>query len=53
MGGGTPGAAVEQARRGMQQERQQQAVGLGQIQRAFQSAVGGAGVAERVPGDRL
>jgi hypothetical protein len=53
MGGAVLGVAVEQARRGMQQERQQQAVGFGQVQRAFQSAVGGAGVAERIPGDRL
>lgn len=48
-----PCVAVEQARRGMQLEREQQAVWFGQVQRAFEGAVGGAGVAERVPGDRL
>ena len=48
-----PGVALEQARRGVQQERQQHAVGLGDIERALQGALGGAGITERVPGDRL
>jgi hypothetical protein len=41
--------ALEQPRRGVQQERQDHAVGLGQIERPFQGPFGGAGVAERVP----
>ena len=36
-----------------QQERQEDAIAFGQIERAFQCPVSGAGVAERVPGDRL
>ena len=50
--GAVPGLALEQRRAGVQQERQERAVGLGEIERALQGAVGGAGVAERVPGDR-
>ena len=53
MGGAVPGMALEQARRGLEQEQQERAVGLGQIERALQGALGGARVAERVPGDRL
>ncbi len=53
MGGAVPGVALEQARRRLEEERQQHAVGLGQIERALQGALGGAGVAKRVPGDRL
>ena len=53
MCGAVPGVALEQARRGLEQEEQQQAVGLGQIERALQGPLGGGWVAERVPGDRL
>ena len=51
--GALPGVALEQARRGVQQEPQQRAVGFGQVQRALKGAPGGGRVAERVPGDRL
>ena len=51
--GALPGLALEQVRCRVQQEPQQRAVGLGQIQRALQGAPGGGRVAERVPGDRL
>jgi hypothetical protein len=36
----------------MQPEGQQQTIGLGQVQRALQSAVGGVLVAQRILGDR-
>jgi hypothetical protein len=45
--------ALEQARRGMEQERPERPLGLGQVQRALEGAPGGGRVAERVPGDRL
>ncbi len=48
-----PGVTLEQARRGVQQERQQGAVGLGDLERALQGASGGGSVAQRVHGDRL
>jgi hypothetical protein len=47
-----PGMALQQPRRGVQQERQEHAVGLGQIERPFQRALGGGMIAERVPGNR-
>jgi hypothetical protein len=53
VGGTVPGVALEQAWRRVQQEGQQQTVRLGQVQRALQSTVGGTGVAERIPGNRL
>jgi hypothetical protein len=37
----------------VQQEYQQRAIGLGEIERALQGEPGGGRVAERVPGDRL
>jgi hypothetical protein len=40
-------------RRGIDQERDEQVVGLGGIQRAPEGAPGGGLVAERVAGDRL
>ena len=43
----------EQARRRVQQERQERAVGLGEIKRALEGVPGGGRVAERVLGDRL
>ena len=51
--GAVPGVALEEARRGMEQERPERAVGLRQVQRALEGAPGGGRVAERVPGDRL
>ena len=45
--------ALDKAWRGVQQEQRERAVGLGEAERAFQGPVGGALVAERVPGDRL
>jgi hypothetical protein len=51
--GAVPGLAFQQARRGIQQERQHRTIGLGQVQRALQRRPGGGRVAERVAGDRL
>ena len=48
-----PGLALQQARRRVQQEPKQCAVGFGQVERALQGAPGGGRVAERVAGDRL
>ena len=48
-----PGVLLEQARRGVQQENRQGAVGFGDIERALQGSLGGVGAAECVPGDRL
>jgi len=45
--------ALHEGRRGIQQEPEQRTVGLGQVERALEGAFGRAGVAERVPGDRL
>ena len=45
--------ALEQVRRGIQQEKPKDPFGLGQIERQFQGLLGRAGVAERVAGDRL
>ena len=53
MGGAVPGLALQQARSGIQQERGQVAAALGQVQGALEGGVGGIGVAERVPGERL
>jgi hypothetical protein len=47
------GLALEQARRGVQQEPQERPFGLGQIERALQGTSRGGLVAERVPGDRV
>jgi hypothetical protein len=43
---------IQQAWRGIQREYQQDAVGLGQVERAFQGTPGGGRVAECLPGDR-
>jgi len=51
--GALAGAALEQVRRGIQQEPQQRTIGFGQVERALDGAGGGGRVAERVPGDRL
>jgi hypothetical protein len=51
--GALPGLALEQARRRVQQEHDQDAVGSGHVERALQGAPGGGRVAERVAGDRL
>ena len=48
-----PGIALEQARRGVQQEQRQEAVGFRKVKRPFQGPPGGSRVAERVPGHRL
>ena len=53
MRGALPGVALEQPRRRVQQEREDRAVGLGEIEGALQGAPGGGLVAERVAGDRL
>jgi hypothetical protein len=51
--GGVPGVALEQVRRGVQQERGQRAVRLGGVKRALDGAVGGGLIAERFPGSGL
>jgi hypothetical protein len=48
-----PRMVLEQPRNGMHQERQDRAVGFGDVQRALQGAAGGTGVAQRVPRGRL
>jgi hypothetical protein len=53
MRGALPGVALEQARRGVQQERQEGTVRFGQIERALEGPPGGGRIAECVPGDRL
>src|SRR5262249_59051088 len=53
VGGDVPGVALEQARRGVQQEQRERGVRFGEVERAFQGMPGGGRVAERVPGDRL
>src|SRR5215470_8961839 len=53
MSGAMPPMALEQAGRAVQEKRKENAVGLGEIERAFQSTPGGASVAERVTCDRL
>jgi len=45
MSGAMPPMALEQTGRAVQEKRQQNAVGLGEIERAFQSTPGGAIVA--------
>ena len=42
--GAVPGVPLEQPRRRLDKERRQRAVGLGQIQRAFESPAGGGRV---------
>jgi hypothetical protein len=44
---------LQQARRGMQQERKEHAAGCGESQGALEGAPGGGLIAERVTGDRL
>jgi hypothetical protein len=51
--GAVPGVAIEQGRRRLEHEEQQQAVGLSQIERGLQGLLGGGWVAQRVPGDSL
>ena len=51
--GALPGLALEQARRGVQQEPQERAIGFGQVQRPLHGAPGGGRVAQCVPGDQL
>ena len=51
--GALPGLPRQQARRRMQQEPRERAVGFGQVQRALHRPRGGARVAECVPSDRL
>lgn len=53
MGGAEPGLAFQEALRGMQQEGQQPAAGLGQIQRPPQSPVCCVLITECAPADRL
>lgn len=53
MGGALPGLALEQARRGIEQEQEQRAVGFGEVEGALQGTPGGSRVAERVLGDRV
>jgi hypothetical protein len=45
--------ALDQARRGVQQEQREGPVGLDEVERAFQGPIGGLLVTERVPGNRL
>jgi hypothetical protein len=51
--GAVPGLALEQLRRRMEEERHEQAVGLGEIQSQLKIALGGGRVAEHAPRDRL
>jgi hypothetical protein len=51
--GAVPGVALQQARRRLELEEKLQALGLSQIERAFQGPLGGGWLAECVPGDRL
>jgi hypothetical protein len=55
--GGVPGpllgVALEQSRRGVEQERDERAVGFGGIEGVLEGAPGGVRVAECVAGDRL
>ena len=51
--GALPGMSLEQLRRGVDQELNERAVGLGDIERPLKGPAGGAGVAERVLGDRV
>ena len=51
--GAQPAVALEQARGAVEQEREEQALGLGEIEGTLEGAPGGARVAERVAGDRL
>ncbi len=53
VGGAQPAVCVEQPRRGVFQEREQQAFRLGEIEGALQGAPRGARIAERVAADRL
>ena len=48
-----PAVALEQPRRGVKQEREQQALGLGEIEGALEGTPDSARVPERVAGDRL
>jgi hypothetical protein len=50
--GAVSGLALQQARRRVQQEHGQHAVGFGHVERALQGARRGGRVAERVAGDR-
>jgi hypothetical protein len=51
--GAVPGVALEQSRRGVQEEREEHGVGLGDIERALEGAAGGGRVAEGVACDGL
>ena len=48
-----PALAIEQFGRGIDQEREEQALGLGEVEGPLEGTPGGARVAERVAGDRL
>ena len=47
------GVALEQCRYGVDQERQENAVGPGEVERVPQRLLGGGAVAERVARDRF
>jgi hypothetical protein len=51
--GAVQGVSLQQPRRGVDEEGQENAIGLGGIERALKRASGGGRVAERVPGDGL
>ena len=53
MSGAPAPVALEQAGRGVDQEREQQAFGFGEIQGALQGAPGGAGGTGLGAGDRF
>src|SRR6476646_11198088 len=53
MGGALPGVALKQLRHWVQQEREEQAIGLGEIERSLEGVSGRLPLAERVPGARL
>jgi hypothetical protein len=51
--GALPGMAFKQLRYRVQQEREEQAIRLGEVEPAFEGASGGLPLTERVPGARL
>ena len=53
MFGAVPGVALQQPRRTVDEEREEHAIGLGDIEGTLERAPGGGPVAECVPDDRL
>jgi hypothetical protein len=53
VGGAMLGMALEHSPCGMEEERQEHALGLAEIERALEGMLGRIRVAERIAGDRL